>query len=64
MASLHAGCLLLAVETGRYRIPTVPLGERACKLCNNGKVKTEFHLYEYVCTENPPFSFDLAIRLP
>ena len=28
---------------GRYRIPKVPLGERVCKLCNNGKVETEFH---------------------
>ena len=43
VASLHAGCLPLAVETGRYRIPEVPLGERVCKLCNNGKVETEFH---------------------
>ena len=43
MVSLHAGCLPLAVETGRYRIPKVPLGERVCKLCNNGKVETEFH---------------------
>ena len=43
MASLRAGCLLLAVETGRYRTPKVPLGERVCKLCNNDKVETEFH---------------------
>ena len=43
MALLHAECLPLAVATGRYRIPKVPLEERACKLCNNGKVKTEFH---------------------
>ena len=43
VASLRAGCLPLAVETGRYRIPKVPLGERVCKLCNNGKVETEFH---------------------
>ena len=43
MASLRAGCLPLAVETGRYRTPKVPLGERVCKLCNNGRVETEFH---------------------
>ena len=43
MASLRAGCLPLAVETGRYRTPKVPLGERVCKLCNDGKVETEFH---------------------
>ena len=43
MVSLHAGCLPLAVETGRYWIPKMPLGERVCKLCNNDKVETEFH---------------------
>ena len=43
VASLRAGCLPLAVETGRYRTPKVPLGERVCKLCNNGRVETEFH---------------------
>ena len=40
MASLRAGCLPLAVETGRYRTPKVPLGER---VCNNSKAETEFH---------------------
>ena len=39
VASLRAGCLPLAVETGRYQIPKVPLGER---VCNNDKVETEF----------------------
>ena len=43
MASLCAAYLPLAVEAGRYRIPKVPLGERVCKLCNNGRVETEFH---------------------
>ena len=31
------------LETSRYRIPKVPLGERVCKLCNNDKVETEFY---------------------
>ena len=31
MASLRSGCLPLAVETGRYRIPKVPLNQRTCK---------------------------------
>ena len=35
--------MLGAVETGRYRTPKVPLGERVCKCCNNDKVETEFH---------------------
>ena len=43
MASLRAGCLPLAVEISSYWTPKVPLGERVCKLCNNGKVETEFH---------------------
>ena len=43
MASQCAGCLLLAVQTGRYRTPMVPLGKRVCKLCNNDKGETEFH---------------------
>ena len=28
----------------------MPLGERACKLCNNGKVETEFH-YAMECSK-------------
>ena len=32
------------METGRYQTPKVPLAERMCKLCNNGKVEAEFHL--------------------
>ena len=43
MASLRAGCFPLAVETGRYQTPKVPLRERVCKLCNNDKVETGFH---------------------
>ena len=35
--------MLGAVETGRYRTPKVPLGERVCKCCNNDKVETEFY---------------------
>ena len=29
----------MAVETGRYRTPKVPLGEG---ICNNGKIETKF----------------------
>ena len=50
MASLRAGCLLLAVETGRCRTPKVPRGERVCKLCNNDKVEMEFH-FVMECTK-------------
>ena len=44
VASLHAGCLLLAMETGRYRTPKVPLGEGVCKLCHNDKLRLNFIL--------------------
>ena len=40
LASLRSGCLPLAVETGRYRIPKVPLDQR---LCNKNCIEDEFH---------------------
>ena len=43
LASLRAGCLPLAVETGRYRTPKVPLVDRLCLLCNCGQIEDEMH---------------------
>ena len=43
LASLRSGCLPLAVETGRYRIPKVPLNQRTCKICNQNCIEDEFH---------------------
>ena len=45
VSSLPAGCLLLAVETGRYQTPKVPQGEGVCKLCHSciHVVETECH---------------------
>ena len=48
MASLRAGCLPLGVETGRYRIPKVPLEQRVCLVCNTGLIEDEFH-FVIVC---------------
>ena len=39
------------METGRYRTPKVPLGERVCKLCNNGKVETESLKFVMECSK-------------
>ena len=33
---LRCGCLPLAIETGRYRNPKVPLLQRLCLFCNTG----------------------------
>ena len=43
LASLRAGCLPLAVETGRYRSPKVPLTERLCNVYSEGAVEDELH---------------------
>ena len=43
LASLRSGCLPLAVETGRYRIPKVPLNQRTCKICDQNCIEDEFH---------------------
>ena len=40
LASLRSGYLPLAMETGRYRIPKVPLDQR---LCNNNCIEDEFY---------------------
>ena len=42
LASLRSGCLPLAVETGRHRIPKVPLEQRVCKICNTS-IEDEYH---------------------
>ena len=43
LASLRSGCLPLAVETGRHRIPKVPLVQRVCKICNINLIEDEYH---------------------
>ena len=48
MALLRAGCLPLGVETGRYRIPKVPLERRVCQVRNSDLVEDEFH-FVMVC---------------
>ena len=33
----------LEIKKGRYRTNSIPADQRICKLCNEGKVKDEFH---------------------
>ena len=43
-AMLHAGCLPLEVEKGRYHKPKPkPLAERLCSMCNSESVEDEMH---------------------
>jgi hypothetical protein len=44
MALFRSGALPLAVETGRYSRPQIPLNERLCKFCNTNSVENEIHL--------------------
>jgi hypothetical protein len=43
MALFRSGVLPLAVETGRYSRPQIPLNERLCKFCNASSVENENH---------------------
>ena len=43
LATLRSGCLPLAVETGRHRIPKVPLAQRVFRICNANRTEDEYH---------------------
>lgn len=43
MALFRAGSLLLAIETGRYARPPIPVHNRLSVLCTNNCVETEKH---------------------
>ena len=43
MALFRAGSLPLAIETGRYARPPVPVENRLCIVCNKNCVETEKH---------------------
>ena len=43
LASLRAGCLPLAVETGHFRSSKIPLADRTCPLCNCNEIEDEYH---------------------
>ena len=43
LAQFRAGSLPLAIETGRFARPQIPLHERFCKYCTAGVVEDERH---------------------
>ena len=56
LAGLRAGCLPLAVETGRYT--GTPYCQRTCRLCDYGEVEDQHH-FLIIC---PTFK-DLRLQL-
>ena len=70
LSKLRAGCLSLAVETGRYMRPTIPLENRVCIFCNKNCIEDEIHflidcelysdqrfeLYNSILEQYPDFS--------
>ena len=43
LAQFRAGCLPIAIETGRYSRPTIPLEERKCLFCIQDVIEDEKH---------------------
>lgn len=58
MAMFRAGSLPLALETGRYSRPQVPIEDRLCIYCDLGHVETEKH-FLMVCPLYADIRYDL-----
>ena len=58
MAMFRAGSLPLALETGRYSRPPVPVENRLCRYCDLGLVETEKH-FLMKCPLYSDLRFDL-----
>ena len=43
MATIHGGCLHLAVERGRFHVPKLPLKDRLCTHCNTNSMEDVLH---------------------
>ena len=43
LSNFRSGCLPLAIETGRYTKPKVPLNQRTCTYCKNNCIEDEMH---------------------
>ena len=63
----RSACLPLAVETDRYKRPSIPLNERKCIFCNTNSVEDEIHVLldcdfcsdlRYALTENACILFE------
>ena len=49
MAAIRGGCLPIAIETGRFQTPKVPLNDRLCINCNQ-RVKEDIPHFILFCT--------------
>lgn len=58
MALFRAGSLPLAIETGRYTKPPIPVEDRLCVYCSDNSVETEKHFLLNCCLYND-LRFDL-----
>ena len=45
LSKFRSGSLPLAVETGRYARPKIPLEDRKCKYCKSNCVEDETHFF-------------------
>ena len=43
MSNFRSGSLKLAIETGRYAKPKIPLENRLCIFCDGSHIETETH---------------------
>ncbi len=50
MAAIRGGCLPLAIETGRYHSPKIPLSDRLCVYCSSDAVEDTTHFILF-CTK-------------
>ena len=58
IAQFRSGSLPLAIETGRYARPQVPLEDRRCQFCNEGVVEVEKH-FLMNCNLNDDLRYEL-----
>ena len=58
MALFRSGSLPLAVETGRYTRPQIPLNNRLCKFCKLNDIEHETH-FLMVCTLYEDIRYEL-----
>ena len=61
MALFRTGSLPLAVETGRYSRPPIPLAQRLCKYCDLNEIETEKH-FLMTCPLYTDLRYNLTIE--
>ena len=61
LSQFRSGALPLAVETGRYSRPQVPLNDRLCKFCALNSVEDEIH-FLMVCPLYTDIRYELFLK--